>query len=283
VGYLQNILINKRSFFLNCLLGIVISGFFQTSTKAHPDVEVDSKLIIDSQTTLRSTNSKQETNKQNTVRKKQADSVQAEDKEPLDFTSLGRSGQQTAGESRGSCPYVDTPLTVIAPKSNLSLTTKSHPRLWFYLPYIHSKISKLEFSIVDQSGNDVTRYDLSVPENNSYISAVLPKLKPSLAFNSPYTWHLKVYCDIGKKTLAPPIFVSGALVRIANNSNDAKSLKFSVDNVQSLIDKDLWIDAVNILFDKNCREENGHKKIVWQDLLDSSAINLELPDPQSIE
>ena len=66
-----------------------------------------------------------------------------EQKEPLDFSSLGRSGQQTAGDSRGSCVGHEIPLTAIAPKSNESQTRASHPRWWFYLPDEKSQISKV--------------------------------------------------------------------------------------------------------------------------------------------
>ncbi len=258
------------------------AGFLQQPSQAQTVVEVEKKVVSDSKINLTSETSNQEDNDQNTAGKKQPDLVQEEEtEEPLDFTSLGRSGQQTAGESRGSCPYVRTPLTAIAPKSNLSLTTKSHPRFWFYIPYSQSKISKLEFSIVDQSGEDITRYNLSVPQGNSYVSAVLPKTKPDLAINSPYKWHLKVYCDNGKK-IASPTFVSGVLVRVKENSNDSKSLKFSTYNVQKLIDHDLWIDAVNVVLEKDFREDNDNKQMVWQDLLGSSTINLKLPEPQGI-
>lgn len=67
---------------------------------------------------------------------------QQTEEEPLDFSSSGRSGQQTAGESRGSCPQTNFPLSAIAPKSNESKTRETHPRWWFFLPYESSKISQ---------------------------------------------------------------------------------------------------------------------------------------------
>ena len=64
--------------------------------------------------------------------KKTETEANTDTEEPLDFSSLGRSGQQTAGESRGNCPPSEIPLTAIAPKSNDSKTITSHPKWWFY-------------------------------------------------------------------------------------------------------------------------------------------------------
>jgi len=280
VHSLLKILINKRSVVIKFFLGVVTACFLQQYAEAQTNVNIDKNLDIKSQKTLRSETPEQEINKQNTTEKNQPALDQPEDEEPLDFTSLGRSGQQTAGESRGSCSYTSVPLTAIAPKSNVSLTTKSHPQLWFYLPYDQSQISKLEFSIVDEVDNEITRLNLPVPQNKSYIAATLPKNKPGLTVNSTYKWHLKVYCGIGKKTVVPT-YVSGALVRrVSTNSNSTKSSYASNHNIQELINQDLWIDAVHVLLGKNYHSK-ASKITVWQNLLRSSEINLTLPSLQN--
>ncbi|MGK7895213.1 MAG: DUF928 domain-containing protein, partial [Xenococcus sp. (in: cyanobacteria)] len=55
------------------------------------------------------------------------------EEEPLDFSDTGRSGQQTAGETRsGQCGDVSIPLTALVPSSNSGKTIATHPQLWFY-------------------------------------------------------------------------------------------------------------------------------------------------------
>lgn len=278
MGYLLKVLINQRSIIIKCFLSLVVACSLQQYSQAQTIVDVENKQEIDSQVNLLSENPKQNLTGQKKAEKNLQNSTQEENEEPLDFTSLGRSGEQTAGEHRGSCPLVNVPLTVIAPKSNVSLTTKSHPQFWFYLPYDQSKISRLEFSIVDKLDNDVTRFDLSVPQDNSYISAALPESEPGLVVDNPYKWHLKVYCNIGKRTV--PTYVSGALVRVVTNPSQAKSLGSSHKSIQELIDQNLWIDAVHLLFGKNYSGEDA-KMTIWNSILGSSEINLQLPDPHN--
>lgn len=278
MGYLlRSIFTSKQNLILNLFLSIVFVFGLQQYSAAQTNTDRERQSESKSQNNPQSATPQQEIDELKQTEQNQPDAAQVDQKEPFDFTSLGRSGQQTAGEHRGSCPSVGIPLTVIAPKSNVSLTTKSHPQFWFYLPYDRSKISRLEFSIIDKSDNDVTRFDLEVPQDSSYISAVLPKSEPGLTVNTPYKWHLKAYCNIGKRTV--PKYVSGALVRIATNSSQAKSLGSSHNNIQELIDQDLWIDAVHILFDNNYTGDTS-KTTAWKNLLRSKEINLQLPNPQ---
>ena len=263
-------------------MGFCLAFLLQNYVRAQTDVSLDKKPGDNSKATLQSEKSQQDIKEQNKAQKSDPDPDPSDDLEPLDFTPLGRSGQQTAGESRGSCPYASVPLSVVAPKSNVSLTAKSHPKFWFYLPYDQSKISRLEFSIVDEVYNETTRIELPVPQDKSYIVAALPENKPGLIVNSPYKWHLKVYCNIGNKK-GVPTFVSGTLVRrkVATNPDTTQDFGSSNKNIQELMDQDLWIDAVHVLLEKDYINKTSKTKL-WQSLLSSSEINLMLPDPQNI-
>jgi hypothetical protein len=198
--------------------------------------------------------------------------------EPLDFSSSGRSGQQTAGESRGSCPQVNVPLTAIAPKSNVSKTITSHPRWWFFLPYQSSQISHMEFVLQDEARNDLVRNTISVPETLPYLSTTIPSTHPGIKPNRWYRWYLKVYC-VGKKDTVP-LYVSGWVQKIQTDVSDeglvVKHTLTAVDYAQ----RNLWLDAINLLMKTQISEVSApYTSQMWQKIMSSPEINLELPQP----
>ena len=134
------------------------------------------------------------------------------EEEPIDFSSSGRSGQHTAGESRGGCPHVSYPLSAISPNSHESKTVASHPQWLFYIPYEESQISKIEFVIQDKEEKDILRTNLLPSNNTPYLSATIPETHPGLVTNKEYIWYFKVNCVGGENTV--PLFVSGSVQRV---------------------------------------------------------------------
>ena len=57
-------------------------------------------------------------------------------------------------------------------------------------------------------------------------------------------------------------------------------METSNNNIQDLMDKNLWIDAIHALLDENYNSK-ASKASVWKSLIHSSEINLQLPDPQN--
>lgn len=201
------------------------------------------------------------------------------EEEPLDFSSSGRSGQQTAGESRGSCPQMDFPLTAIAPKSNISQTITTHPRWWFFLPYSAARISKVEFVLQDEGRNDLVRNTLLVPESLPYFSTTIPNTHPGIETDRWYRWYLKVYCLDGENTV--PLFVSGWVQKIRLESQEARLvLQSSSLNANSYARQGLWLDAVNLLMKTQISDPSGsHLSKVWREIISSPEIDLEIPLP----
>lgn len=195
--------------------------------------------------------------------------------EPLDFSASGRSGQQTAGESRGNCPQVNVPLTAIAPKSNVSKTTNPYPQLWFYLPYQRSQISKIEFVLQDRERNEILRENLTVPPTIPYLSAKIPQSYPALKPNLLYRWYLKVYC-LGKENTVP-LYVSGWLHKISPHPEHNTTFLTATDYAQ----QDLWLDAIDLLVKSQISNPTASQKDQWQKIICSPEIDLELPDPKT--
>jgi hypothetical protein len=211
-----------------------------------------------------------------TVQKEQEESKLEE--EPLDFSASGRSGQQTAGESRGSCPQRNFPLTAIAPKSNVSQTLTTHPRWWFFVPYNTSQISKVEFVLQDEKRNDVLRNTIYVPETIPYFSTNIPLTHPGLKANRWYRWYLKVYCLEGEDTV--PLFVSGWVRKaIADPKNENLTRQNSL-TVVNYAQQGLWLDAIDLLMKNQVSDASASNLArVWQKIINSPEIDLELPLP----
>lgn len=203
---------------------------------------------------------------------------QKPEEEPLDFSSSGRSGQQTAGESRGSCPVINFPLTAIAPKSNVSKTMTSHPRWWFFLPYSSSQINQVEFVLQDEERNDLVRNIISVPDTLSYLSTTIPHTHPGIEPNRWYRWYLKVYC-VGRKNTVP-LFVSGWVQKVKPDVLGERLVEPLALTAVDYAQKDLWLDAINLLMKSEMSEASAsHVSQMWQKIMSSPEINLELPQP----
>ncbi|VEP13367.1 conserved hypothetical protein [Hyella patelloides LEGE 07179] len=204
--------------------------------------------------------------------------VEAEE-EPLDFSSSGRSGQQTAGESRGNCPQMNFPLTAIAPKDNVSKTSASHPRWWFYLPYDTSQISKIEFVLQDEERKDLVRKSVVVTETLPYISTTIPRHDLGIKPDRWYRWYLKVYCLEEKDTV--PLFVSGWVQRITLDSKDDLLSQETSLTPTDYAQQGLWLDAIDLLLKTQVSRASASKPSqAWQTIINSPHIDLELPLPK---
>ena len=199
------------------------------------------------------------------------------DKEPLDFSSLGRSGQQTAGESRGSCSQVETPLVAIAPKSNVSKTRTSHPQWWFYSSYTPSQITKVEFVVQNQQRRDILRENLTDISPN-FFKAAIPENHPGIEANLWYRWYLKIYC---REDNTVPLFVYGWVQKVVPEAKNETGNRSSLAIIE-YAEQDFWLDAVNLLLESTVSEtQNSQQHQMWQQIVGSPEIGLDLPFPST--
>ena len=119
-----------------------------------------------------------------------------ETSDSLDFSDTGRPGQQTAGESRGSCSLqANNNLEAVIPVSHSGKTVSGHPRFWVYFPYTPHQISHVEFVVQNEAREDVWRSQLSIENDTGYKSFSIPKTEAPLEIGRWYRWYVKVYCD----------------------------------------------------------------------------------------
>ena len=220
------------------------------------------------------------------------------EEEPLDFSDTGRSGQQTAGETRsGQCADVSIPVTALVPSSNSGKTSATHPQLWFYIPYGAKDVSRVEFVMQDSDRKDISRQSWQPQNIPGYISASLPETEPALESNKSYRWYLKVYCQthasLGQQA---PLFVQGWL----DKTEVSKDVSLQVQPEQSphmiYAQHNLWFDAIDSLFtllnshaiaeslvSGEIAPNNSEIRANWERIINAQGVDLELPELETTE
>ena len=252
-----------HSFYLNILLAIL------AVTLGTPNLLAEEETIPQLSLTLPHNSSQQ------------PDHAPETEPEPLDFSDTGRSGQQTAGETRGEqCGDVSMPLTALVPKSNFGKTVATHPQLWFYVPYEAKNVSKVEFVIQDAERNDISRQTWQPQNVPGYLNASLPETKPALENNKLYRWYFKIYChDDGDSA---PLFVQGWIEKTELGENLTPQVTQKQSPHMNYAQQNLWFDAIDsllTLLNSYAIAPNNTQIITdWEKLIKAQGVDLELPE-----
>ena len=197
------------------------------------------------------------------------------EQEPLDFSGTGRPGQQTAGESRGDCPNVDTPLTALLPLSHWGKTINERPTFWFYVPYSVKQIQEVEFVLQDEQRQDIYRSYLTLDKTPGYVNFSLPSTVSPLELSKWYVWYFKVYCSC--QEFSAPLFVQGWVKRVPLNSvlnSELKQTSQRRDRVYARYQ--IWYDAVDRLARLHLvNPVNPTLRKDWHKLLSTKGVRLE--------
>ena len=168
-------------------------------------------------------------------------------------------GRRRGGTSRNNCPALDSSLTALVPgqeaatglsqsKSFLASTVSEHPTFWLYIPQLPDNMNKGEFILQTETGEDVERSTISLPDREGAIAISLPEnSQSSLAIGKKYHWYFKIYC--GEPTSdSDYIFVDAWIERVALASELKIQLQMT-NKADYLIyrDRQLWYDALDDL------------------------------------
>ncbi|MFM2311173.1 MAG: hypothetical protein RLZZ04_449 [Cyanobacteriota bacterium] len=209
--------------------------------------------------------------------------------ETLDFSATGRPGQQTAGESRGSCDNAMEPIRAMIPESNSGKTVMAHPRFWVYFPQLGKETKEakdIEFVIQDEARKDVWRSrspsTSTLTSSANYQSFVLPATEAPLQIGQWYRWYVKVYCH---DQVASVQYVQGWIKRIPLTAelhlelqkNSPKTGYLAYGNHQ------IWYDAIDQLLSSY---QNNPKSLTleqdWQNLIRAKGVKLEQLPPLEV-
>lgn len=195
--------------------------------------------------------------------------------EILDFSGTGRPGQQTAGESRGTCANVAQPMTAVIPESNSGTTVLGHPSFWVHLPELAAETTEVEFIIQDESRKDIWRSRSLVNSTTGYQHFSLPTTEKPLEIDQWYRWYVKVYCD---QQIASVQYVQGWINRIPLSSQLHLELqKNSSKNHHRIYGRHrIWYDTMNQLLTSYHRDpHNLALESDWQNLIRAKGVKLD--------
>jgi Domain of Unknown Function (DUF928) len=202
--------------------------------------------------------------------------------ETLDFSATGRPGQQTAGESRGSCGNVIEPIRAMLPESNSGKTVMGHPRFWVYFPSLGAETKDVEFVIQDEARQDVWRSRSPLTSTANYQSFDLPATEAPLSIGQWYRWYVKVYCQ---DQVASVQYVQGWIQRIPLTSELYLELQKNSPKTDHLTygSHHIWYDAIDQLLSFY---QNNPKNLAlaqdWQNLIRAKGVKLEQLPPLEV-
>ena len=191
----------------------------------------------------------------------------------MDFSGTGRPGQQTAGESRGSCVGGSQAIEAMMPKSNTGKTVLGHPRFWVYFPKIASKNTEVEFVVQNESREDIWRSRSALNSTASYQSFSLPETEAPLEVGQWYRWYVKVYCQ---DRVASVQYVQGWVNRVPLASKLHLELQEDPHQMHlAYANHNIWYDAIDELLGLHYRYPQNVALIEdWKNLIYAQGVDL---------
>ncbi|MDJ0772643.1 MAG: DUF928 domain-containing protein [Mastigocoleus sp. MO_167.B18] len=194
-------------------------------------------------------------------------------------------GRRKGGATRDpkQCSSLEKPITALVPggksgeknKSFFASTIDQYLNVWLFVPQLTTPMKFGEFVLQDDSGNDILRKRMSLPQKAGVIGISIPQ-NPQYALkeNHKYQWYFQVYCG-DPKIPREYAYVDAWLQRVALTPNLQKQLRTTKQGKYTVYSKNhLWYDAVSDLAQLRTRNPNS-KQLArdWANLL--KIFNLE--------
>jgi hypothetical protein len=198
--------------------------------------------------------------------------------------------QSTGGASRnsGKCTQDDqlsTPsLTAVIPAQNKGLTSEATPTFLVYVPDTSAQKAFFSISEVTSDPNNLGNHYqtfLPIQQKAGVVKVSLPEEAPKLEVGKTYRWSFALICNTRLKPDSPR--VEGLVERVTVNANLMQKLEQATALEKAVLygQEGLWYDSTANLLQAYQAEPNNLSNI-WQDLLKSEAVELEILSNQPI-
>jgi hypothetical protein len=195
----------------------------------------------------------------------------------FNFDQDGRSepGRRKGAASRGNCPPIQPALTALIPKTNLGLTTKDYPTLWFYVPYSATDIPKAELMVLDENQRPMLEKPIIVQLSGTpgIMGITLPSTAKPLEFEQKYRWYFELVCDPENPSNNPT--VDGWIQRVQPSQELMTQLENSPTQSSYLMyaENGIWYDTVtNIIQTMAVNPSDATLTQDWSDLLEAVGL-----------
>ncbi|MEC4803837.1 MAG: DUF928 domain-containing protein [Jaaginema sp. PMC 1079.18] len=184
-------------------------------------------------------------------------------------------GRRVGGGTRSEqCLGPDLAMTALNPNSNLGVTAKSNPTIYFAIPAL-AQVRDAEFVLTDSQGKTVYSTVMTVGKMPQLASIQLPE--NAIATGQDYQWSFSLMCD--PQDYTRDIILTGWLRRVAG---EAEQIPHNLEGAIALQDQELWLDAIAMLIDlRQAQPQNREIEQKWQQTLQELDLNL-APNPMTI-
>ncbi|MEG4233007.1 DUF928 domain-containing protein [Microcoleus sp. Pol11C3] len=182
---------------------------------------------------------------------------------------------QTPKSVRGGCGSIrQLGLTALVPKNKIGRTVSDYPTFLFYLPQTEAELA--EFTLNDQSGNQIYKQDVKISNLSGVIGVSIPANKnvPPLEVGKSYTWKFSVVCDAQDRSSDQ--LESGKVRRVELNADIRRQLDQAAPRQKTVIyaENGIWQDALSTLAAARSANPNDAELVAdWESLLGSVQLS----------
>jgi hypothetical protein len=193
-------------------------------------------------------------------------------------------GRRRGGTSRGDnlvCPPLSSPITALVPgeettggtlsTSFLATTIAEHPTMWVYLPQLPQDNRYGEFVFQDETGQDLYRTSMTLPETGGILGIPLPSNLPALEIGKQYHWYFKLFCG-EPEPQSEYFFVDAWIQRVAGSPELQTQLQAQPTPVYLIYAQHgLWYDAITEL--ASSRHYRSDSQEDWLELMNAANLS----------
>ena len=200
----------------------------------------------------------------------------------------GAPGNRGEGASRGCTSSAGHPLMALVPEQTLNaapgaasitqvwgLTSTSHPRFWFSVPYDPANVSAIEFVLQNDQEQTIYRTPIPVPPTPGILAVQLPSTVSGLEINKQYHWFFKVRVVCESNQTAMLEYVEGWVQRTQLDQGLSDRLTHATLQQRTALyaANGIWYDALTTLAElKLAQPEDRAIAQDWADLLKSVGL-----------
>ena len=201
--------------------------------------------------------------------------VQSGDNYDFDGDGRPKPGSRRGGASRGDCPPIQPPLTALIPETNLGLTTKEYPTLWFYIPYNPAEIGQAELMLLDENKRPALEKPISVELSGTpgIVGVTLPSTAKPLEPEREYQWFFELVCDSENPSNNPRVDGWIKRVQLGQELNGQLENNQTEPSYLAYAENGIWYDALTGLI-RTLRVKPSDSTLTnsWSDFLESVGL-----------
>ena len=188
-------------------------------------------------------------------------------------------GRRIGGGTRGECLSGRQPLVALNSATNLGVTAKDTPSVYFLMPTLEDP-RQVEFILRDSQENSVYETSFDIDTTQEIVGIHLPE--GSLEVNQPYHWYFSIVCDPHDRS--QNIVLTGWLQRVPSDISESamleSNLEASLERVRLYQEAGLWIDAIATVVElRQTYPNDNNVRLQWTELLQTLELDSVIQPP----